>query len=367
MKKLTHLNKPSPVLVLDQINKDNADTIPELLTFEVVEFSNLKAVEGNEGRNSQLDVSLIGTTDKLNSVTVEYWRINLAEMFVGDSMLLPAMSVPENTTELITALNNYHGLALSKDDVIYADFDVSELPVTVTLEAAPKSYGFIGSVELTLTQALDSIIVVRNLNGIILADIPEQTVGELQNLKDGNMYHGTGNKVTTMLTVNNTELELLLGAHRRGGPDAYETPDAEGNYQITLAADRLWSFTFGVGLIDEQRSKSISELYEVTLRVSHGEENVDFELVDHEGGLAWAIPDLGPVIVDNEPAASTSIAHNSQQTKWYAQAFPTATVNEAGANLGEWSFHLLARPIRAVWVPELELRTTVTVVEEIAS
>lgn len=356
------MNQQSDLLVLELINRANTATLTSPLTFDQIKFSNPAAItDGLEGRNTRLTVSRIGSTTDLDEVPVEYWRIHLGELFKGDNLLLPIIDVPTTIEELITALNNFHGLALSMDDVVDTPFDSSSFPVTITLTAQATSYAFIGEVELTLTQALDAIIVNAALDGLKLAEVPIITVGEIQDLKEnGDMHAGTGNKIETMLSINNNEAEIFIGSHRRGAPDPYVTP-VDNVYNITLADDRLWSFTFGTALLDQTRGTTLTELYDVSLTISNGTDEFTLDLTEKEGSLVWSQAEQGPIIIDNKPVGSLTTAHNAQQLKWYAAAFPGSTFNTAGAILGSWTFTMRAKPIRAIWMPPLEIVTTTNI------
>lgn len=363
MARLEHLNKPSKDLVLDLINRANTETLAQPLTFDDVDFSNPRAItDGLDGRNAEIDVSLKGSNSELDVVPVSYWRIALPELFMNDNALLPSISTPTNVTELITALNNFHGLALTLDDVEDATFDNLELPMTITLKALPTSYAFTGEVDLTISRALDALIVNAELDGLKLPEQPQLTLGEISFTKEnGDLLAGTGLKTPDMLSMTNEELEIFIGAHRRGAPDAYVSP-TESNYSIELADDRLWSFTFGVGLLDETRGSNVTDLYNVRLNISDGTDDFELFLETTDGKLVWSVAELeNPVITDNAPADSLLVAQNSQQLAWYAQAFPNATTNAEGALLGEFTFTLTATPIRAVWVPPLEIVSTATI------
>lgn len=362
MANLEHLNQQSDLLVLELINRANTATLVSPLTFEQIKFSNPAAItDGLEGRNTRLTVSRVGAATNLDEVPVEYWRIHLGELFKGDNLLLPIIDVPTTIEELITALNNFHGLALSMDDVVDTPFDSSSFPVTVTLTAQATSYAFIGEVELTITQALDAIIVNAALDGLKLAEAPIITVGEIQDLKEnGDLHAGTGLKPEDMLTISNSEVEIFVGSHRRGAPNAYVTP-VDNVYDISLTDDRLWSFTFGAALLDQTRGTTLTELYDVSLTVSNGTDEFTLDLVENEGSLVWSQAEQGPIIVDNAPVGSLTTAHNSQQLMWYAAAFPSATFNTAGAVLGNWTFTMRAKPIRAIWMPPLEIVTTTNI------
>lgn len=363
MARLEHLNKPSKDLVLELINKANTETLAKPLTFEDVDFSNPRQVEdGLEGRNTEIDVSLKESSNELDTVPVSYWRIALAELFMNDNALLPSMSAPSNVTELITALNNFHGLALSLEDVEDETFANTDLPMTITLKALPGSFAYTGEVDLTISRALDSLIVNAELDGLKLPEQPQLTLGEISFVKEnGDLLVGTGLKTPTMLSMSNSELEVFIGAHRRGAGDAYVEPTGS-DYTIELDDSRLWSFTFGLGLLDETRGSVVTDLYDVKLNISNGTDEFEFYLAESEGSLVWSIAELAdPVITDNAPTDSLLVAQNSQQLQWYAQAFTEVTQNTAGALLGEFTFKLTAVAQRAIWVPPLEIISKVTV------
>lgn len=361
-----HLNKIGKELILDLINRDNQAYLPTPLTFADIDISEPEAIPSVEGsRNTRVLVTPAVGSKYSSERLVSYWRLDLEILFKEEFRTLGITDTIEDTNDLIAVLNQRFGLVLTEDDVEIEPIDTETMPVDYTLKTKEGSYAFIGEVTFTLTLDLNDIIVTNLLDGF---NYPQDPIVEHRSPElvdgDGLIFAGSGIHGHIMQTADNGEVEVFAGAHRRGPPNAYVTP-VDGLYDIPLADGRLWNWSFGIGLLNTDRGDVLTELYDITMRVAYsGGGEIPFTLERLNDNLVWSVEGLGPVIVDNAPVESLTIAQNSQQTRWYQQAYPTVVSNGAGANLGEFTITIEATPKRAIWMPPVSVTITVNVTPE---
>lgn len=167
------LNKPSNALVLDLINESNNID----LTFQEIEFQAPGLlVDDDDGKNTSLLVTAIDKHGFTGEVTVKYNRLDLADFEAGKPAVLE-IPVDGSATDLITSVNNHFGLQLTEgidvEEIIDLD-DLGYVPSEVSLTSILTSYGFIGSIDLTVAWEsidLEDAIVSNNLIGLKLQDI----------------------------------------------------------------------------------------------------------------------------------------------------------------------------------------------------
>lgn len=352
------LNKVGRELILDLINRTNRINRP--LTFADVQFS-LPAPIADVApglRNTEMTVYPAPGSNFIRSKLVSYWRLNIGQLLQGELSIIGITedTVINNTNDIIQILNDRYNLMLTEEDVVYEDVSLPSIPGTVTLTMAEHSYAYIDSVELTFSHDLAQVIYTNVLDGLHYPeDATVENVSPHYVTAQGMLLAGTGLLGQYNITGNNGEAEGFVGIHRTGAGTPYVTP-VGNTFNLPLANNRHWSFTFGVGLIETARGSVLTDLYDIDLSVTH-ENGQSFaatlERVDTS--LVWSIEGIGPAIVDNAPVGSLMVAQNSQRTFFYTPFFPHVPVNGVGAHLGRFTVRLVLMPIRAIYVSPIEL------------
>lgn len=361
---MSHLNKIGRELVLDILNQTNRTNI----TFAQVEFSAPTMISGAaEGaRNTRITISSKPNAPFTGSVSVTYWRLNISKVLSEAYLQIPIRNVTD-TTGLIAQINQMYQIQLSEEDVAYEAIDTSTLPMTYRLRIVNNSYAYYGYVDLELIQGIPDIsepISINLLDGLNYPDTPVMMTGVFKWVNESGMVlAGTGIPGSYMTSMANGELEVFIGAHRRGSGNAMVTP-VDGTYSFSLADNRQWNWTFGVGLLSEDRGSDLTALYDVEMYVQHmAGGKVSFVLTKHLGALVWAIPGFGPAIIDSVNVEDVA-TQNSQQTLWYSAGFQNLQSNSAGAHLGVFNINIKATPKNAVYVKPIDLTIVVQVAPE---
>lgn len=359
------LNIAGKDLVLAWINRDNNLS----LTLEQVEFSPPEALVVDPGlNNTRLVVSSKPGMPFSGDDTVTYLRLNIDEIIKEQYRILyvPDLGAVESTHDLIPHLNAQLGLQFEASDIIDEPVDTAgELPIAFTLKMAAGSYAWLGEVPMNISAQLADLITVNLLTGLQYPVVPEILQGGAIVSNDGNLHAGSGIAVSKLLRAANEELEILLGGHRRAtGQVGYVNmfDPVDGDYAFTLDDDKFWNWSFGLALYDTGRGDNILDLYDVTMLVEHEGQSLVFTLIDNpdHSRLCWEVAGISS-INDSQPTETYAITSNSQQTRWYAQAFPINTPNTAGALLGTWTFTITAEPKNAVYLNPVVISTNVTV------
>lgn len=150
MSRFPQLNKPGPTLLLDLINQTNKlDLDPDDITFGI---PTPVVLEDSPFINTQIEVE--GRQGVLiPSQSICYRRIQLDRLFLNENTVFVVESVGGyvSTDYLIGLINDRFGIAISEDDVVEANYQITPgFPSVVTLEAHPSSYTYVGAAEFTL-------------------------------------------------------------------------------------------------------------------------------------------------------------------------------------------------------------------------
>jgi len=144
-------NLPSEQMVIALINRDNNLMLSssDVVITNVRDNPNPTLIEGIGERDTEADVlAIFGGDFKENSV-ITYRRLNATDMFSSVTTVLR----PNNQTvisDLLVDINKLYGLALQKSDIVDADVDTRNLPVTVNVVFKEDNPAWIGQFPVTI-------------------------------------------------------------------------------------------------------------------------------------------------------------------------------------------------------------------------
>lgn len=166
---MSFLNKPSDELILDLVNAQiKKNNLPQVLTLGQVSIGAVVAHVGDDDRNSTVTIMSIPGVKYVGNVDCDYWRLDLAKLFLGISVNLDVED-PQTTADLVTKLNSKYGLALGEDD--FVNDPVSGNTAIIKAKAASPAY--FGEISVTIGpddavgERLSLVILERNLDGLL--------------------------------------------------------------------------------------------------------------------------------------------------------------------------------------------------------
>jgi hypothetical protein len=154
--------------IIDATNTQNATSLKLTdVTFGQVLVASDDVVS-TTGKNSQVKLTGNGTTWS-GSVVVNFNRLNLSDIGILTSTTLKVAAV-DSVFDLVNYLNYFYGMVLTTDDLIDDPIALDDSGAgTVTVRANPTSYGWIGSIALTLVKGdaiVDYTLTDLSLDGI---------------------------------------------------------------------------------------------------------------------------------------------------------------------------------------------------------
>lgn len=160
--------------LLNLIGRENEIT----LAINQVTISPPSTEVGSSGKNTAVTLTAVQGQGYTGTADVFYDRVALSSAPDGLSTEFLMPSPPATTHGLLDAINERYNLSLQPIDIVdtalpAANPDGSR---SVTLQAAAISYGWIGTLAITLvpgTVDLADVILVTELDGLTLPDLVE--------------------------------------------------------------------------------------------------------------------------------------------------------------------------------------------------
>lgn len=132
------LSKPAPLIILGMINSAN-DTSFTMLDLGIGPPSD----STEEGYDTTLTVTALGTTSWDGSKAINYNRLDLAKLFGATGMTIQVWPEWTTTVDLLPYINAQYGLAMSSDDIVKEPLVAA--PGTQTINAKPTSLIYKGT------------------------------------------------------------------------------------------------------------------------------------------------------------------------------------------------------------------------------
>lgn len=355
---MNKLNKVGKELLLDLLNRENGTAF----SLADITFSNPQVIENpTTFRNTKVVLSAKPGGQYVGTRVVDYHRIDIAALLKEPYRRVIGVGVTISS-DLVPILNTRFGLQLIPSDIVLEPVDTTTLPVTYRLKMTESCYAFIGEVDLSLINDLpdlDQLITVNLLDGFHYPSEPAISNAAPEYVTQaGMLLVGTnleGNKMT--LGVND-EAEVFVGTHASDvGIRGMVSPIGD-LYTLEINDSEDWSFTFGAALLEEGRGNDLVNLYDLKITMtldneSEVAESVVFALVkDVDNRLVWSLT-AGLPDITNSASQQRYMIQTTVNASTLSSAFPSATLNSAGAPLGNFNISVAMAARNAIYVNDI--------------
>ncbi len=256
----------------------------------------------------------------------KYWRFDLGEI-VSRQYTIPPGYVPATRAQLLQFINSEYGTALTAADIIDGPITGFETPYEITFIANPTSLLYKGTFTATFIYSIEQSLPVRILDGFVY---PDADGAELEFSAYSSYLTRDPNEYIQKLGQQNEELNIWLAVSDNNGGTEY-------------------TVDFGALLHNSDRISAIMNNYRITVTIDEQNDQMDRKLFLKESG-----PDLkGPGWYSTFNDDEISLVNTSE--------LPTLVRGKITLPkpAGSTVVTIHAKPLRAIWLPTIQLVTTV--------
>ncbi len=325
--------------------KTGPETIAELINMNNrTEYAVGDLVIGNpttsadSDYNTDIEVTFPAPDGEPDPVTgqLHYSRLDLGRLFTGKNIRMVDNSY-SSTHDLLAPMLDEARVLLEPEDIVDASIS-GAYPRTVILRASPTSLRFIGQFSVEVTE------VITPDTSFITAPASSTGSPTLKALKsDGSLWYGEGLKAEQMLVAHNSEIEIAFAARMAGVPLVF-APNGSNAYAIDIADQSDWYLPFSIQLISKRNGARITDLYDVSLKVTApGGGVLDFDLVRQYGRLVLK-DTANNLTVENQNAypESQALYQSTLRIADHKSKLGTLPLNAAGHPYGTYAVELKA-------------------------
>jgi hypothetical protein len=353
-KTMTGLAKTSVLLLLDEINRNNRNSIA---ITDVVFGVPVKTTEN--GRNTRVRVESAVGGNYSESRDIWYNRLDIASLFAQMSDI----HIDIDSTQVISYLDVLHGLNtkyklnIQDDEILPAEIFSNRMLMTM----APSSLAFTGEVNIVLSidgdRPLYEIITNTSLDGLWYPEaiihhltypeiFTDATMLSLAVKPNGDLKFGIAQSATHMVIATNNELEVAVRAGIIGKP---QTEAVGGELVLEVDPGQKIEFVFSIALLNTAIDNRLEELYDISFYLNCIDTPATFiaTLVKDDGGVFRFITDDKTAEVNNIQQFNNG---RVLQTVQSIENFPTIL---DGGIAGTYEIGLVAYRKQSI-VPRLE-------------
>jgi hypothetical protein len=359
---MTSLAKSSVLLLLDEINRNNRNSVA---ITDVVFGVPVTTTENN--RNTRVHVESAIGGNYSESRDIWYNRLDIASVFAR----LRAVHIEVDGEQVVShlevlhKLNKKYKLNIQDDEILPVEIFANRMLMTMS----PNSLAFTGTVNIVLSAIGDTplydVLVNTSLDGLWYPEaiihhltypeiFTDATVRSLAVKPNGDLKFGIAQSAQHMVIATNNELEVAVRAGVIGQP-----PTAAVGGELVLEVDpgQKIEFVFSIALLNTTIDNRLEELYDISFYLNCIDTPATFiaTLAKGSGGVFRFIADDRTTEVTGIQQFDTG---RVLQTIQSIENFPTIL---DGGIAGTYEIGLVAYRRKSI-VPRLEAVANFTVI-----
>lgn len=384
------LNKIGKDLVLDLLNKDNVNSLPQALTFTQVNFSLPQAIanptspltkRGPSGevlyRNTRVLVTARPGAPFIGSRTIDYHRIDVDLLFKVPYRSLMGTGIT-SSLDLVAMLNNRFGLQLEAGDIVIEPIDTTTLPTTYVMKMTPECYAFVGQVEFELIADLpdlEELIAVNLLEGFHYAPAQDDGVGAPHYVNGSNqlmvMFGAHSIPGASMVKSDNEEVELFVSAFDADLANVAPAMPVGRDFILNVDSTKRLALAFGAGLLSELRGNDLVDMYTIQLEITYNDSDSAEKLIldlkkDINDQLVWGV-NGGIADITNSAILGKYMIQTVIDLTAVTSVFWNSPKNAQDQFLGNYGIVFRAIPKRAIYVNDIYALSSLEITGEAVS